>query len=61
MNRGSVTFWLDVDAIHARYELATTASRGQLQRYSKFGLKFTAILPGLLQLRRQVFASASFR
>lgn len=34
VNRGSVTFWLDDEAIQAWYESATSASRGRLQRYS---------------------------
>ncbi|EOV6175038.1 TPA: IS5/IS1182 family transposase, partial [Klebsiella pneumoniae] len=34
INRGSITFWLDDEAIQAWYESATSASRGRPQRYS---------------------------
>jgi hypothetical protein len=33
INRGSITFWLDDEAIQARYESATPSSRGRPQRY----------------------------
>ncbi|MCL3236242.1 transposase, partial [Klebsiella pneumoniae] len=34
INRGSITFWLDDEAIQAWYESATPSSRGRPQRYS---------------------------
>ncbi|MBK0004818.1 IS5 family transposase [Erwinia sp. S38] len=42
INRGSITFWLDDEAIQAWYDTATTASRGRPQRYS--GPAITTVL-----------------
>jgi hypothetical protein len=38
INRGSITFWLDDEAIQARYESATPSSRGRPQRYSDLAI-----------------------
>ncbi|MDI9769565.1 transposase, partial [Pantoea dispersa] len=38
INRGSLTFWLDNEAIHAWYELAKPSSRGRPQRYSDLAI-----------------------
>ncbi|WP_174198201.1 transposase, partial [Klebsiella pneumoniae] len=37
-NRGSLTFWLDDEAIQAWYESATPSSRGRPQRYSDLAI-----------------------
>ncbi|HFK4799732.1 transposase [Klebsiella pneumoniae] len=39
INRGSLTFWLDDEAIQAWYESATPSSRGRPQRYSGVSLE----------------------
>ncbi|MCK6679101.1 transposase, partial [Enterobacter asburiae] len=36
--RGSITFWLDDEAIQAWYESATPSSRGRPQRYSDLAI-----------------------
>ena len=38
INRGSLTFWLDEEAIQAWYDSATPASRGRPQRYSDLAI-----------------------
>ncbi|PJR20091.1 hypothetical protein CER21_20150 [Klebsiella pneumoniae subsp. pneumoniae] len=38
INRGSLTFWLDDEAIQAWYESATPSSRGRPQRYSDLAI-----------------------
>ncbi|MEI9825471.1 transposase, partial [Klebsiella pneumoniae] len=38
INRGSITFWLDDEAIQAWYESATPSSRGRPQRYSDLAI-----------------------
>ena len=38
VNRGSITFWLDDEAIQAWYESATPSSRGRPQRYSDLAI-----------------------
>ncbi|EGE4415992.1 hypothetical protein DKZ07_23715, partial [Shigella flexneri] len=41
INRGSITFWLDDEAIQAWYESATPSSRGRPQRYSDLAITGT--------------------
>ncbi|MDP1109393.1 transposase, partial [Klebsiella pneumoniae] len=42
INRVSLTFWLDDEAIQAWYESATPSSRGRTQRY--YDLAITTVL-----------------
>ncbi|MEH3554486.1 transposase, partial [Klebsiella pneumoniae] len=54
INRGSITFWLDDEAIQAWYESATPSSRGRPQRYSD--LAITTVLGTVAKLAmRQPF------
>jgi hypothetical protein len=43
INRSSITFWLDDEAIQAWYESATPSSRGRPQRYSDLALAITTV------------------
>ena len=51
INRGSITLWLDDEAIQAWYESATSASRGRPQRYSD--LAITTVLVNKQPRRKQ--------
>nr|VXZ93237.1 Uncharacterised protein [Klebsiella pneumoniae] len=44
INRGSITFWLDDEAIQARYESATPSSRGRPQRYSDLAITTVLVI-----------------
>ncbi|MDK4774760.1 IS5 family transposase, partial [Serratia nevei] len=44
INRGSITFWLDDEAIQAWYESATPSSRGRPQRYSDLAITTVLVI-----------------
>lgn len=44
INRGSITFWLDDEAIQTRYESATPSSRGRPQRYSDLAITTALVI-----------------
>jgi len=46
INRGSITFWLDDEAIQAWYESATPSSRGRPQRYSDLAITTVLVING---------------
>ncbi|MEN7445253.1 transposase, partial [Escherichia coli] len=46
INRGSITFWLDDEAIQAWYESATPSSRGRPQRYSDLAITTVLVIKG---------------
>ncbi|WP_332069868.1 pyruvate kinase, partial [Klebsiella quasipneumoniae] len=48
INRGSITFWLDDEAIQAWYESATPSSRGRPQRYSDLAITTVLVDDGLI-------------
>jgi len=50
VNRGSVTFWLDDEAIQAWYESATPASRGRPQRYSALAITTVLVVKRVFRL-----------
>ncbi|HBV9740220.1 TPA: IS5/IS1182 family transposase, partial [Klebsiella pneumoniae] len=50
INRGSLTFWLDDEAIHAWYESATPSSRGRPQRYSDLAITTVLMIKRLFRL-----------
>ncbi|HBW4342407.1 TPA: hypothetical protein ME468_004796 [Klebsiella pneumoniae] len=47
INRGSITFWLDDEAIQAWYESTTPSSRGRPQRYSDRKRTARTVLTGM--------------
>ncbi len=49
INRGSITFWLDDEAIQARYESATS-SRGRPQRYSDLAITTVLVIKRVFRL-----------
>ena len=50
INRGSVTFWLDDEAIQAWYEPATHTSRGRPQRYSDLAITTVLVVKRVFRL-----------
>ncbi len=50
INRGSVTFWLDDEAIRAWYEPATHTSRGRPQRYSDLAITTVLVVKRVFRL-----------
>ncbi len=50
INRGSMTFWLDDEAIQAWYESATPSSRGRPQRYSDLAITTVLVLKRVFRL-----------
>ena len=50
INRGSITFWLDDEAIQAWYESATPSSRGRPQRYSDLAITTVLMIKRLFRL-----------
>ncbi|EKS7764879.1 IS5 family transposase [Edwardsiella ictaluri] len=50
VNRGSVTFWLDDEAIQAWYESATPAARGRPQRYSALAITTVLVVKCVFRL-----------
>ena len=50
INRGSITFWLDDEAIQAWYESATPASRGRPQRYSDLAITTILVIKRVFRL-----------
>ena len=51
INRGSITFWLDDEAIQAWYESATPASRGRRpQRYSDLAITTVLVIKRVFRL-----------
>ncbi|ORZ70054.1 transposase, partial [Klebsiella pneumoniae] len=50
INRGSITFWLDDEAIQAWYESAPPSSRGRPQRYSALAIPPLLLLKPLFKL-----------
>ncbi|SAS32125.1 transposase [Klebsiella pneumoniae] len=50
INRGSITFWLDDEAIQAWYESATPASRGRPQRYSDLAITTVLVIKRVFRL-----------
>ena len=50
INRGSLTFWLDDEAIQARYESATPSSRGRPQRYSDLAITTVLVIKRVFRL-----------
>ncbi|ELJ7521770.1 TPA: IS5 family transposase, partial [Escherichia coli] len=50
INRGSLTFWLDDEAIQAWYELATPSSRGRPQRYSDLAITTVLVVKRVFRL-----------
>ncbi|HEM8615094.1 TPA: transposase [Citrobacter amalonaticus] len=50
MNRGSITFWLDDEAIQAWYESATPSSRGRPQRYSDLAITTVLVIKRVFRL-----------
>ncbi len=50
INRGSITFWLDDEAIQAWYESATSASRGRPQRYSDLAVTTVLVIKRVFRL-----------
>ncbi|HCU0620052.1 TPA: transposase, partial [Enterobacter hormaechei] len=44
INRGSITFWLDDEAIQAWYESAAPSSRGRPQRYSNLAITTVLVI-----------------
>jgi hypothetical protein len=52
INRGSITFWLDDEAIQAWYESATPSSRGRPQRYSDLAITTVLVIKRVDPARR---------
>ncbi|HBR6623056.1 TPA: transposase [Klebsiella pneumoniae] len=50
INRGSITFWLDDEAIQAWYESATPSSRGRPQRYSDLAITNVLVIKRVFTL-----------
>jgi hypothetical protein len=50
INRGSLTSWLDNEAIQARYESATSSSRGRSQRYSDLTITTVLVVKRVFRL-----------
>ncbi|MCL0229219.1 transposase, partial [Klebsiella pneumoniae] len=50
INRGSITFWLDDEAIQAWYESTTPSSRGRLQRYSDLAITTVLVIKRVFRL-----------
>ncbi|POP41502.1 IS5/IS1182 family transposase [Superficieibacter electus] len=50
INRGSLTFWLDDEAIQAWYASATPASRGRPQRYSDLAITTVLMIKRVFRL-----------
>ena len=50
INRGSITFWVDDEAIQAWYESATPASRGQPQRYTAPAITTVLVIKRVFRL-----------
>ena len=50
INRGSLTFWLDDEAIQAWYESATPTSRGRPLRYSDLAITTVLVIKRLFRL-----------
>nr|WP_181713596.1 IS5 family transposase [Klebsiella pneumoniae]QIQ14456.1 Mobile element protein [Klebsiella pneumoniae] len=50
VNRGSITFWLDDEAIQAWYESATPSSRGRPQRYSDLAITTVLVIKRVFRL-----------
>ncbi|CAH3585629.1 hypothetical protein AI2694V1_1324, partial [Enterobacter cloacae] len=50
INRGSVTFWLDNEAVKAWYETATPPSRGRPQRYSDLAITTVLMIKRVFRL-----------
>ncbi|WP_259270971.1 transposase, partial [Klebsiella pneumoniae] len=56
INRGSITFWLDDEAIQAWYESATPSSRGRPQRYSDLAITTVLVIKGSPQNSEKSYA-----
>ena len=50
INRGSITFWLDDEAIQAWYESTTPSSRGRPQRYSDLAITTVLVIKRVFRL-----------
>lgn len=50
INHGSLTFWLDDEAIQAWYESATPSSRGRPQRYSDLAITTVLVIKRVFRL-----------
>ncbi len=50
VNRGSITFWLDEEAVQAWYESATPSSRGRPQRYSDLAITTALVVKRVFRL-----------
>ncbi|EMB4327078.1 transposase, partial [Pluralibacter gergoviae] len=50
IHRGSVTFWLDDEAIQAWYESATPSSRGRPLRYSDLAITTVLVVKRVFRL-----------
>ncbi|HBZ2212305.1 TPA: IS5 family transposase, partial [Klebsiella pneumoniae] len=50
IHRGSLTFWLDDEAIQAWYESATPSSRGRPQRYSDLAITTVLVIKRVFRL-----------
>ncbi|MBS0857198.1 IS5 family transposase [Tatumella sp. JGM16] len=50
INRGSLTFWLDEEAIRAWYDTATPVSRGRPQRYSDLAITTVLMIKRVFRL-----------
>lgn len=50
INCGSITFWLDDEAIQAWYESATSLSRGRPQRYSDLAITTVLVIKRVFRL-----------
>jgi hypothetical protein len=59
INRGSVTFWLDDEAIQALYESATPTSRGRPQRYSALAITTVLLVKRVFRQTHRKIRSAA--
>ena len=50
IHRGSITFWLDNEAIQAWYESAAPSSQGRPQRYSELAITTVLAIKRVFQL-----------
>lgn len=50
INRGSMTFWLDDEAIKAWYETATHSAQGRSQRYADFAITTVLVIKRVFRL-----------
>ncbi|WP_409161753.1 IS5 family transposase [Pectobacterium sp. B2J-2] len=50
ITRGSITFWLDDEAVKAWYETATASSRGRPQRYSDLAITTVLMIKRIFRL-----------